>query len=224
MRLAPSAVWRRSCSPANPVQLIRGAPPSSSPAPPQPCSPLLPAAQPEWLKVISDMEADIGSNLHWECAAAGKPRPTVRWLRDGDPLSSQVGDLGLPSTHPAHLPLLTWFPHPPDLLAFHTLATLLGQLGCHRVVLGASLHPRVTWPQAGQLDRVWRVQGPEFRPNSATKALCGPECVTCPSGFRVQMCGEARGICASWDSRWPWIGLGMQAPPPGSPVSTASTP
>ncbi|ELW47726.1 Contactin-2 [Tupaia chinensis] len=46
-------------------------------------------AQPEWLKVISDMEADIGANLHWGCAAAGKPRPTVRWLRNGEPLASQ---------------------------------------------------------------------------------------------------------------------------------------
>ncbi|XP_063096093.1 contactin-2 isoform X2 [Cavia porcellus] len=46
-------------------------------------------AQPEWLKVISDTEADIGANLRWGCAAAGKPRPTVRWLRNGEPLASQ---------------------------------------------------------------------------------------------------------------------------------------
>ncbi|XP_058131056.1 contactin-2 isoform X4 [Dasypus novemcinctus] len=46
-------------------------------------------AQPEWLKVISDTEADIGSNLRWGCAAAGKPRPTVRWLRNGESLASQ---------------------------------------------------------------------------------------------------------------------------------------
>nr|XP_033773484.1 contactin-2 isoform X2 [Geotrypetes seraphini] len=46
-------------------------------------------AQPEWLKVISDTSADIGSRLHWSCAAAGKPRPTVRWLRNGRPLTSQ---------------------------------------------------------------------------------------------------------------------------------------
>uniref|UniRef100_A0A8C4LP73 Contactin-2 n=1 Tax=Equus asinus asinus TaxID=83772 RepID=A0A8C4LP73_EQUAS len=58
-------------------------------------------AQPEWLKVISDTEADIGSNLRWSCAAAGKPRPTVRWLRNGEPLVSQsrvevlAGDLRL---------------------------------------------------------------------------------------------------------------------------------
>ncbi|KAF4018230.1 hypothetical protein G4228_009989, partial [Cervus hanglu yarkandensis] len=47
-------------------------------------------AQPEWLRVISDREADIGSDLHWACAAAGKPRPAVRWLRNGEPLTSQA--------------------------------------------------------------------------------------------------------------------------------------
>ncbi|XP_028590129.2 contactin-2 isoform X1 [Podarcis muralis] len=46
-------------------------------------------AQPEWLKVISDKEADIGADLRWSCAAAGKPRPTVKWLRNGQPLTSQ---------------------------------------------------------------------------------------------------------------------------------------
>ncbi|XP_019402115.1 PREDICTED: contactin-2 [Crocodylus porosus] len=46
-------------------------------------------AQPEWLKVITDTEADIGSDLRWSCAAAGKPRPAIRWLRNGQPLISQ---------------------------------------------------------------------------------------------------------------------------------------
>ncbi|XP_030076873.1 contactin-2 [Microcaecilia unicolor] len=46
-------------------------------------------AQPEWLKVISDTSVNIGSHLHWSCAAAGKPRPTVRWLKNGRPLNSQ---------------------------------------------------------------------------------------------------------------------------------------
>ncbi|XP_075766622.1 contactin-2 [Pelodiscus sinensis] len=46
-------------------------------------------AQPEWLKVITDTEADIGSDLRWSCAAAGKPRPTIRWLRNGQPLTTQ---------------------------------------------------------------------------------------------------------------------------------------
>lgn len=79
---------------------------------PRPCPaprqtlPLVSTAQPEWLRVISDREADIGSDLHWACAAAGKPRPAVRWLRNGEPLTSQVGDLGRPPPHPAQCALL----------------------------------------------------------------------------------------------------------------------
>lgn len=61
---------------------------------------LSPAAQPEWLDVISDTEADIGSDLRWSCVASGKPRPAVRWLRDGQPLTSQV------PPKPALIPLL----------------------------------------------------------------------------------------------------------------------
>ncbi|XP_072281001.1 contactin-2 [Pyxicephalus adspersus] len=47
-------------------------------------------AQPEWLQIISDTEAKIGSDLLWNCAASGKPRPTIRWLRNGKPLASQA--------------------------------------------------------------------------------------------------------------------------------------
>ncbi|XP_067913839.1 contactin-2 [Heterodontus francisci] len=46
-------------------------------------------AHPEWLQIISDTEADVGSNLWWKCAAAGKPRPTCRWLRNGLLLTSK---------------------------------------------------------------------------------------------------------------------------------------
>ncbi|XP_059806228.1 contactin-2 [Hypanus sabinus] len=46
-------------------------------------------AQPDWLQIISDTEVDIGSVLWWKCAAAGKPRPTCRWLRNGLPLTSK---------------------------------------------------------------------------------------------------------------------------------------
>ncbi|XP_043932733.1 contactin-2 [Protopterus annectens] len=46
-------------------------------------------AQPEWLQVITDTEADVESDLQWTCAAAGKPRPSVRWLRNGQPLLSK---------------------------------------------------------------------------------------------------------------------------------------
>uniref|UniRef100_A0A3B3SAU9 Ig-like domain-containing protein n=1 Tax=Paramormyrops kingsleyae TaxID=1676925 RepID=A0A3B3SAU9_9TELE len=40
-------------------------------------------AQPEWLHVMSDSEVEISSELRWSCASAGKPRPSVRWLRNG---------------------------------------------------------------------------------------------------------------------------------------------
>lgn len=49
-----------------------------------------PPAQPEWLQVLSDSEIEISSELHWSCIAAGKPRPSIRWLRNGQPLSTQV--------------------------------------------------------------------------------------------------------------------------------------
>lgn len=46
-------------------------------------------AQPEWLQVMSDSEVEISSDLHWVCVAAGKPRPSIRWLRNGLALSTQ---------------------------------------------------------------------------------------------------------------------------------------
>ncbi|XP_030634184.1 contactin-2 [Chanos chanos] len=46
-------------------------------------------AQPEWLQVMSDSEVEISSELHWSCIASGKPRPTIRWLRNGQPLGTQ---------------------------------------------------------------------------------------------------------------------------------------
>ncbi|KAK7880272.1 hypothetical protein WMY93_030639 [Mugilogobius chulae] len=46
-------------------------------------------AQPQWLQVMSDSEVEISSELHWSCVATGKPRPTVRWLRNGQPLATQ---------------------------------------------------------------------------------------------------------------------------------------
>lgn len=49
-----------------------------------------PAAQPEWLQVMSDSEVEISSEQHWSCIAAGKPRPSIRWLRNGQPLITQV--------------------------------------------------------------------------------------------------------------------------------------
>uniref|UniRef100_A0A7N8YER8 Contactin 2 n=1 Tax=Mastacembelus armatus TaxID=205130 RepID=A0A7N8YER8_9TELE len=45
--------------------------------------------EPEWLQVMNDSEVEISSELHWSCVAAGKPRPSIRWLRNGQPLSTQ---------------------------------------------------------------------------------------------------------------------------------------
>ncbi|XP_066559318.1 contactin-2 isoform X2 [Amia ocellicauda] len=46
-------------------------------------------AQPEWLEMISDSEKEISSELRWRCVAGGKPRPSIRWLRNGQLLASQ---------------------------------------------------------------------------------------------------------------------------------------
>ncbi|KAJ7999515.1 hypothetical protein DPEC_G00195230 [Dallia pectoralis] len=46
-------------------------------------------AQPDWLQVMSDSEVEISSELHWNCVAAGKPRPSIRWLRNGQALITQ---------------------------------------------------------------------------------------------------------------------------------------
>ncbi|XP_062861152.1 contactin-5 [Trichomycterus rosablanca] len=44
---------------------------------------------PQWISMINDSQLDSGEQLHWECRAAGKPRPTYHWLRNGEPLSPQ---------------------------------------------------------------------------------------------------------------------------------------
>uniref|UniRef100_A0A8C1YTA8 Contactin-5 n=1 Tax=Cyprinus carpio TaxID=7962 RepID=A0A8C1YTA8_CYPCA len=47
-------------------------------------------ALPQWISMINDTQLDSGEQLHWECRATGKPRPTYRWLRNGEPLNSQA--------------------------------------------------------------------------------------------------------------------------------------
>uniref|UniRef100_A0A8D0CE76 Contactin 1 n=1 Tax=Salvator merianae TaxID=96440 RepID=A0A8D0CE76_SALMN len=42
-------------------------------------------AYPEWVEHINDTERDVGSEFHWPCVAAGKPIPTIRWLKNGLP-------------------------------------------------------------------------------------------------------------------------------------------
>ena len=115
----------RSPPPCGPT--VRGLSPEALPGSAADALPVS-TAQPEWLRVISDREADIGSDLHWACAAAGKPRPAVRWLRNGEPLTSQVGDLGRPSSPTQRTALCFLVPSPPGLpLHTHTPGDPLGR-------------------------------------------------------------------------------------------------
>ncbi|XP_031461452.1 contactin-4 [Phasianus colchicus] len=46
-------------------------------------------AQPNWIQKISDVHAAIEENVFWECHASGRPKPSYRWLKDGEPLLPQ---------------------------------------------------------------------------------------------------------------------------------------
>ncbi|XP_038617776.1 contactin-5 isoform X2 [Tachyglossus aculeatus] len=46
---------------------------------------------PHWVEKLNDTHLDSGSPLRWECKAIGKPRPTIRWLKNGLPLWPQSG-------------------------------------------------------------------------------------------------------------------------------------
>lgn len=46
------------------------------------------AAFPEWLEHINSTERDISSDYTMSCVASGKPRPHVRWLKNGHLVSS----------------------------------------------------------------------------------------------------------------------------------------
>ncbi|XP_003430665.3 contactin-5 [Ornithorhynchus anatinus] len=46
---------------------------------------------PHWVERLNDTHLDSGSPLRWECKAIGKPRPTVRWLKNGLPLWPRSG-------------------------------------------------------------------------------------------------------------------------------------
>lgn len=47
-------------------------------------------AQPNWIQKISDIQVAIEDSVSWECRASGRPRPTYRWLKNGEPLFAQV--------------------------------------------------------------------------------------------------------------------------------------
>uniref|UniRef100_A0A672H5Q5 Contactin 4 n=1 Tax=Salarias fasciatus TaxID=181472 RepID=A0A672H5Q5_SALFA len=42
-----------------------------------------------WVQTLKDAHMAIDANLQWECKAAGKPRPSYRWLKNGQPLTTE---------------------------------------------------------------------------------------------------------------------------------------
>ncbi|PKU33944.1 hypothetical protein llap_15752 [Limosa lapponica baueri] len=46
-------------------------------------------AQPNWIQKISDAHVAMEESVAWECRASGRPKPSYRWLKDGEPLLPQ---------------------------------------------------------------------------------------------------------------------------------------
>ncbi|XP_067362041.1 contactin-4 isoform X1 [Channa argus] len=42
-----------------------------------------------WVQTLKDAQMAIDANLQWECKAIGKPRPTYRWLKNAEPLTTE---------------------------------------------------------------------------------------------------------------------------------------
>lgn len=49
-------------------------------------------AKPHWVQMIKDFEAAVEDNLYWECRASGKPKPSYRWLKNGEALALEVSE------------------------------------------------------------------------------------------------------------------------------------
>ncbi|KAK2500273.1 hypothetical protein MC885_019700, partial [Smutsia gigantea] len=43
-------------------------------------------AKPHWIHLIKDVEIAVEDSLYWECRASGKPKPSYRWLKNGEAL------------------------------------------------------------------------------------------------------------------------------------------
>jgi len=48
------------------------------------------SALPEWDKKIENAFLSLYDSLFWECKAKGKPTPSYSWLKNGQPLMSEV--------------------------------------------------------------------------------------------------------------------------------------
>ncbi|NXN04765.1 CNTN4 protein, partial [Sylvia borin] len=46
-------------------------------------------AQPSWTQRLGDVRAALEERVSWECRASGRPKPSYRWLKDGEPLLPQ---------------------------------------------------------------------------------------------------------------------------------------
>ncbi|XP_066469351.1 contactin-4-like isoform X2 [Tiliqua scincoides] len=46
-------------------------------------------APPNWIQKISDAHVAIEESIYWECKANGRPKPSYRWLKDGELLLPQ---------------------------------------------------------------------------------------------------------------------------------------
>uniref|UniRef100_G3X2H5 Contactin 4 n=1 Tax=Sarcophilus harrisii TaxID=9305 RepID=G3X2H5_SARHA len=46
-------------------------------------------AQPNWIQKINDIHVAIEESIFWECKANGRPKPTYRWLKNGESLLTQ---------------------------------------------------------------------------------------------------------------------------------------
>ncbi|XP_071406320.1 contactin-3 isoform X2 [Pithys albifrons albifrons] len=44
-------------------------------------------AKPHWIQTIQDTEVAVEDTLFWDCRAGGKPKPSYRWLKNGEQLS-----------------------------------------------------------------------------------------------------------------------------------------
>ncbi|KAG8516843.1 Contactin-4, partial [Galemys pyrenaicus] len=64
-------------------------------------------APPSWTQVIKDVRVAIEDSVSWECKASGRPRPSYRWLKNGELLLARDGihaDAGTLSISSVSLP------------------------------------------------------------------------------------------------------------------------